>query len=201
MSSDARYQGPDVRHFEEWSRTYESSWMQRSFFTRLHSVALDLAASLPPPAAVLDVGCGTGRLLRAAALRWPAARLLGVDPAEGMMEIARRLTPDAEIQRGLAESLPLPDASVDLVVSTMSFHHWGDQAAALREIARVLRPGGHFILVDIAPPRALTWLRLSGRAQPVAERQRLFAAAGLRIERQSRSAAMRPARSCLVRSS
>lgn len=183
MSSDARFQGPDVRHFEEWSHTYESSWMQRRFFTRIHNAALDLAAPLPLPAAVLDVGCGTGRLLRAAALRWPAASLLGVDPAEGMVEVARRLTPGAEIQRGLAEELPLPDASVDLVLSTMSFHHWGDQVAGVREIARVLRPGGHFILVDIAPPRALAWLRLTGRAQPVAERQRIFAAAGLRIER------------------
>ena len=187
MSSDARYQGPDVRHFEEWSRTYESSWMQRRLFTRIHSDALDLAASLPPPTSVLDVGCGTGRLLRAAALRWPAARLLGVDPAEGMVEVARRLTPGAEIQRGLAESLPLPDASVDLVLSTLSFHHWSDQVAGVREIARVLRPGGHFILVDFTPPRALAWLHLSGRAQPVAERQRLFAAAGLRIERQRRA--------------
>lgn len=187
MSSDARYQGPDVRHFDEWSHTYESSWMQRSLFTRIHSAALDLASSLPAPASVLDVGCGTGRLLRAAAVRWPAARLLGVDPAEGMVEVARRLTPGAEIQRGLAESLPLPDASVDLVVSTLSFHHWGDQAEALREIARVLRLGGHFILVDFAPPRALAWLRLTGRAQPVAERQRIFAAAGLRVERQQRA--------------
>lgn len=162
--------------------------MQRLLFDRVHAAVLDLAAALPPPADLLDVGCGTGRLLRAAARRWPSARLLGVDPAEGMVAAARRLTPAANIQRGLAEELPLPAASVDLALSTMSFHHWGDQAAALREIARVLRPGGHFILADMAPPSALAWLRVSGRAQPLAERQRLFAAAGLRIERQRRAA-------------
>ncbi len=101
-----------------------------------------------------------------------------------MVEVARKLTPGADIQRGLAEALPLPDASVDLAVSTLSFHHWGDQTAGVREIARVLRPGGHFILADFAPPTALARLHLTGRAQPRADRQRIFQAAGLHVERQ-----------------
>lgn len=184
MSSDTPYQSRDVQQFEQWSRSYERSWMQRFLFSRVHRAALDLAALPPAPASVLDVGCGTGRLLRAAAVRWPEAQLIGVDPAEGMVDIARALTPGATIHRGLAQSLPLPDASVDLVFSTLSFHHWGDQAAGVREIARVLRPGGRFILVDFAAPRALARLTGHGGAQPAAARQRLFAAAGLRIERQ-----------------
>jgi ubiquinone/menaquinone biosynthesis C-methylase UbiE len=183
-SSDAPYQTRDVQHFERWSGTYEDSWMQSRFFTRVHSAVLDLAASLAAPAHVLDVGCGTGRLLRATATRWPYTQLIGVDPAEGMVEAARRLTPGATIHRGLAESLPLPDASVELALSTMSSHHWRDQAAGLREIARVLRPGGHFILADFALPRALTRLNLHGGGLPAAARQRLFTAAGLRVERQ-----------------
>ena len=184
MPSDTAYQTPDVQQFEQWSRDDERSWMQRFLFARVHNAVLDLAAPLPAPASVLDVGCGTGRLLRAAATRWPGVQLTGVDPAEGMVNVARRLTPDATILRGLAESLPLPDASVDLVFSTLSFHHWRDHAAGVREIARVLRPGGHFILADFAPPRALAWLGLHEHAQPAAARQRIFAAAGLRIERQ-----------------
>ncbi len=186
MPSDASYQTRDVQHFERWAQTYEGAWMQRSIFNPVHAAVLDLAAPLTPPAHVLDVGCGTGRLLRAAATRWPDAQFSGVDPAEGMVEVAQRLTPNGAIQRGLAEALPLPDASVDLVFSTLSFHHWRDQAAGVREIARVLRPGGHFILADFAPPRALTWLRVTGHALPADARQRCFTAAGLRIERQQR---------------
>ncbi len=184
MPSDASYDTRDVRHFERWAPTYEGSWMQGRFFTRVHRAVLDLAATLPPPASVLDVGCGTGRLLRAAATRWPDARLIGVDPAQGMVDAARQLTPGATIHRGLAEALPLPDASVDLAVSTISFHHWRDHAAALRELARVVRPGGHFLLADFAPPRVLSWLTLHRGGLPAAARQRLFTAAGWRIERQ-----------------
>lgn len=184
MPSDASYHTFDVQHFERWARSYEDSWLQRRVFDPVHSAVLELAAQLPAPAVVLDAGCGTGRLLRAAERRWPGARLIGVDPAEGMVEAARKLTPGATFYRSLAETLPLPDASVDLVFSTMSFHHWRDQQAGVREIARVLRPGGHFILADIAPPQVLTWLRFTRGARSLATRQRIFRAAGLRIERQ-----------------
>jgi ubiquinone/menaquinone biosynthesis C-methylase UbiE len=189
MPTKTPYDTYDVQHFEQWSRDYENSWMQRRLFVPIHSALLDLVATLPTPASVLDVGCGTGRLLRAVAQRWPNAALHGVDPAEGMVAVAQRLTPKATIQRGLAEKLPLPDASVDLAVSTMSFHHWGDQLAGVREIARVLRPDGHFILVDFAPPAALAWISaVSGeRAQPLIGRRRIFIAAGLRIQRQQRA--------------
>lgn len=184
MPSDASYDTRDVRHFERWSHTYEDSWMQSRLFTRVHRAVLDLAAPLPPPESVLDVGCGTGRLLRAAATRWPNSRLIGVDPAQGMVDSAQRLTPGATIQRGLAESLPLPDASVELAFSTLSFHHWRDHAAGVREIARVVRPGGHFILADFASPRLVSWLTFHRGGVPAAARQRLFIAAGWRIERQ-----------------
>ncbi|HEX8994880.1 MAG TPA: methyltransferase domain-containing protein [Ktedonobacterales bacterium] len=186
MSSDSPYQSRDVTQFERWSHTYEDSWMQRRLFDQVHRAALDLAAEFPAPASVLDVGCGTGRLLRAVAGRWPYTQLIGVDPAQGMVDAARQRTPGATFYRGLAESLPLPDASVDLVLSTMSFHHWRDQTAGVREIARTLRPSGHFILVDVAPPRWSTWLVPHGSAQPAAIRERIFDAGGLRITRQRR---------------
>jgi ubiquinone/menaquinone biosynthesis C-methylase UbiE len=175
------YQSEDVQRFHRWSRTYERSWMQGLFFDRVHRVALDLAAPFPAPATILDVGCGTGRLLRSAAKRWPQAALIGVDPAEGMVEAARRLTPAATFYVGLGESIPLPDASVDLAFSTTSFHHWHNQAAGVREVARVLRPGGHFILVDFAAPSSLQWLFRHNPGAPAGRRTAYFTAAGLRV--------------------
>jgi len=142
----------DVERFHRWSKSYESCWGQR-FFDRVHAQMLDLVAATAPalsPAAVLDVGCGTGRLLRKAALRWPAARFIGVDPARGMVEVAQRLMAGAEIHQGLAESLPLGDAAVDMVLSSISLHHWRDAAQGMRESARVLRPGGLFCIADIS---------------------------------------------------
>jgi ubiquinone/menaquinone biosynthesis C-methylase UbiE len=184
MPSGASYQSRDVQHFEKWSPTYENSWMQSRLFSRVHQAVLDLATPSPPPTQVLDVGCGTGRLLRAARTRWPETHLIGVDPAQGMVDEAQRLTPGATILRGLAEELPLPDAGIDLAFSTISSHHWRDPAKGIKEIARVLRPGGHFILADFAMPRVLAWLTLHPGGLTAADRRRLFTAAGLSIQRQ-----------------
>jgi ubiquinone/menaquinone biosynthesis C-methylase UbiE len=105
----------------------------------------------------MDVGCGTGRLLRKAKQQYPHARLVGVDAAEKMIQQAAMLLPEAEFHVAMAEALPLPDASVDLAFSTLSFHHWADQAKGISEVARVLRPQGRFLLADIVIPR---WLSL-----------------------------------------
>ncbi|MEU3723193.1 class I SAM-dependent methyltransferase [Streptomyces sp. NPDC031705] len=112
------------------------------------------------PRTVLDIGCGTGKLLEEAGSRWPGARLYGIDPADRMVEIARRRLPGAELAVGRAERLPLPDASVDLVVSTTAFGHWSDAAAGLREVRRVLSPGGSVMIAEHAPPGVLLGLLL-----------------------------------------
>jgi len=104
------------------------------------------------PRRVLHVGCGTGLLLRTLAERLPQVEeLVGIDAAEGMIAVAGTLADDARVvlSRAVAEDLPYPDSSFDLVVSTTSFHHWKDQEAGLRECARVLTPTGHFVLADL----------------------------------------------------
>lgn len=112
------------------------------------------------PGAVLDIGCGTGKLLAAVADRWPGAVLHGVDPAEAMLAIAGQRLPTARLGVGRAEDLPLPDGSVDLVFSTTSFGHWTDAEAGLREVRRVLRPGGCVLIAEHAPPGPLLTLVL-----------------------------------------
>ncbi len=141
----------DVARFDRWAATYDESILQRWFFGPVHAQMLDLLTQEgpeKPPSCIVDVGCGTGRLLRAVSVRWPEAQLIGIDPAGQMVSQADRLCPKATFKLAPAESLPLPDESADIVLSSISFHHWADQERGLQEIARVLRPEGLFCLAD-----------------------------------------------------
>jgi len=150
----------DVDRFGEWAPTYEQHWMQRRIMGPVQETVLEMAAAqVPQPAAILDIGCGTGRLLRAAAARFPAARLEGVDAAEGMIKQAAATLPaglQIHFQQATAESLPFPDGSFDLVFSTMTFHHWSDQQKAVGEVRRVLAPGARRLLADMVAKGPMT---------------------------------------------
>ena len=174
----------DVRRFDRWAASYDRSIMQRLYFGPVHSRMLDLIGEEGPkggPGCVIDVGCGTGRLLRAVSSRWPNARLVGVDPAGQMVAEATRLAPKTVFEVAPAESLPFPDQSADLVLSSLSFHHWADQKKGLSEVARVLNPGGFFCLADHT-------MRLAGLAgEKVRSRDQvreLMAGVGLTVKRQ-----------------
>jgi SAM-dependent methyltransferase len=92
---------------------------------------------------VLDVACGTGALTRTVAARvGRAGRVIGLDANPQMLAVARRLDASIEWLEGRAEALPLPDASVDAVVSQFGLMFFDDRVAALREMQRVLEPGG-----------------------------------------------------------
>lgn len=116
---------------------------------RLAVDAIDVA----PDAVVVDVGCGTGSALRRLAPRLPDGRLIGVDPIPRMLAIAReRAAADPngrriEFVEAPAERLPLDDGVADIVLAFDSVDHWGDRDAGLREVARVLRPGGRLVAV------------------------------------------------------
>ena len=146
-----RADNPDVDRFDRWAKSYDRSIGQRFFFVPVHTRMLDVlekARQGDPPRCIVDIGCGTGRLLRAAASRWAGVLLQGIDPASNMLEQARMLTPAAIFAEAPAESLALPDQSADIVLSSISFHHWADQARGIQEAARVLRTGGFFCLAD-----------------------------------------------------
>ncbi len=92
----------DVERFNEWAPTYEQSWVQRHI-DGVHQVMIEMVSRQmgeASPNSILDLGCGTGRLLRSVQARWLAANLLGVDAAKGMIEQARQLNPSAHFEVG-----------------------------------------------------------------------------------------------------
>jgi ubiquinone/menaquinone biosynthesis C-methylase UbiE len=103
-----------------------------------------------------------------------------------MVEKARSLMPGATFYVSMAESLPLPDASVDLAFSTMSYHHWVDQVEGVREMARVLRPEGRLFLADNWPPMGLTKVIRHFQSNDPARVREVFAQAGLKMQAQRR---------------
>jgi SAM-dependent methyltransferase len=101
------------------------------------------AAHIQAGERVLDVACGTGALAREVLPRTGGAEFVtGLDPSAGMLEVAKRLSPDVEWREGVAESLPYPDASFDVVVCQFGLMFFNDRSEALRQVLRVLRPGG-----------------------------------------------------------
>jgi ubiquinone/menaquinone biosynthesis C-methylase UbiE len=133
------------------SRIYDlvSRRVLRGMYRRL---AADVAGVIPEGAAVLDVGTGPGVLLVELAARRRDLRLTGVDLSTDMITTAtRNLEPfsaRAFARVGDVTSLPFPDHSFDLIVSSLSLHHWDDPEAAVPELARVLRPGGRVYIYD-----------------------------------------------------
>lgn len=106
-------------------------------------------AGLDPSQVVLDVGCGPGAAVRAAATH--VGRAVGVDRSEAMIEIARRRSRsvgNVEFTVGSAERLPFADGSFDRVWTIHSFHHWERPAEGLAEMHRVLRPGGMLLIIE-----------------------------------------------------
>jgi len=122
--------------------------------------------SKPDALSLLEVGCGSGSVLAAASALYPRAALTGIDCNPKRIEGARRRTPHIRWHTAPVEHLPFSDATFDLVLAGMTFHHWTDKQQGLREIARVLAPDGVFVLVDpiMAGPLSHGWLgRLAQR--------------------------------------
>jgi ubiquinone/menaquinone biosynthesis C-methylase UbiE len=115
-----------------------------------------------------DLGCGPGHLVIRLAQATPDLQVTGIDLSDEMLFEAERYAQRSGLEdriafkKGDVARIPFPDDSLDLVVSTLSLHHWGDPVGVLDEMARVLRPGGSFLIFDLrrdmtAPLYLLLW--------------------------------------------
>jgi demethylmenaquinone methyltransferase/2-methoxy-6-polyprenyl-1,4-benzoquinol methylase len=117
------------------------------------------AAGVGPGMSVVDVACGTGALTRELArLVGPTGSAIGIDVSEPMLRRARRRRPDAgsaapRYERGDALDLPLADDAVDAATVAFGLRNMPDYGHCLAEMARVTRPGGRVVVLEIATPR------------------------------------------------
>lgn len=158
---------PVVAEYARAAEHYDEKW---AFY--VEATTRETLRRLPMTAVsrVLDVGCGTGELLSRLRAKYPDAVLAGLDPVPEMLALARgKLSGKEDLQTGYADALPWSAGEFDVVVSCNMFHYISHPVEALREMGRVLRPGGSLVLTDwcddyLACRVCNLYLRLTNRA-------------------------------------
>jgi len=145
-----------LHEFDKWSEEYDKpGFFQRHLFIPTEDHIIKELESLEQPDSkfsLLDVGCGTGKLIVRLRKKFPHASFQGMDIAPGMISVAKQKTAGMEnIEFRVAdasERFPYPDKSFHYVTCSHSFHHYPNQGRTVREFHRVLKPGGKLLLVD-----------------------------------------------------
>lgn len=118
-----------------------------ALFAQWTEPVLDAAETDPAMPRMLDVACGTGILARAASARLrPGGHIVGIDPNEAMLAVAAECAPDIDWRMGHAEQLPFDDEIFDAVLCQFGLMFFENREAGLREMLRVLRPGGPLVV-------------------------------------------------------
>ncbi len=206
----------NARHeFDGWAKTYDKSIVQRFLFQPTYRMFMEdlyrWRRNDPTPFDLLDIGSGTGTWVAwVAGSSLPSRRLVGLDYSAAMCGVAGEKAAqiaDAppRFVNGDAEHLPFADASFDAVTCSNSFHHYPHQAVAIREMVRVLRPGGRLMLIDGFRDNVIGWVVFDvlihrGESTPEApvhhvpwsDMRRYFEEAGLGDVRQKKEGVLVP---------
>jgi len=143
--------GPHRLFFDLWSLVYDAPVVQRVAYRPVQDVVVR-ALRAEPPARILDVGCGTGRLALRLSRELPHARTIGCDLSRGMLRQALARSRATAWVQGNAERLPFSDGSFDALVSTEAFHWLPEPERALAEFHRVLAARGRLLIAFVNPP-------------------------------------------------
>jgi len=169
MHSHEMKERPSVHHlshlnflFSGWgSRVYDMTMVRLTRRLYQHAIE-DMVPLRLDEGKVLDAGTGPGTLARDIARRFPQLQVYGIDLSEDMIRLAREHANREQVEErvhfdiGNVAHLPYPDRSFDLVVSTISMHHWYELEQPLRDLYRVLRPGGWLLIYDLRFIKAQT---------------------------------------------
>jgi ubiquinone/menaquinone biosynthesis C-methylase UbiE len=163
MHNDSHQEEKLLREYTALAATYDQRWS--AYLDASLSMTLEVVADLEAEQ-VLDVACGTGRLLEILAERSDQVKLAGIDRVPAMLDAAsRRIGQRATLLEGAAEKLPFSDAAFQLVISTNAMHYFSDVDAALQEIRRVISPSGNLVITDWC--RDYFWMKLLNRVLPM----------------------------------
>lgn len=135
--------------FNLWAPYYDC-WITTGFYQGIHQRLLEYV-ELKENASVLDLGCGTGRLMNRLADKFPTMKAIGLDLSPKMLLEARARNQYRKrliFVRGKAETLFFADNQFDAVFCTMSFLHYPHPQQVFEQVRRVLAPGGRFYLID-----------------------------------------------------
>jgi ubiquinone/menaquinone biosynthesis C-methylase UbiE len=135
----------EVQFFDDHAAADEYNVFSDATNRRLLRACLD-AAGMRPPEAIADLGCGSG--VFTSLLAKAGFTATGVDLSPRMIELARKLHPGSTFLEGDVESLPFEDETFDDVLLSGILHHLPDPTACIREVRRILKPGGRFASFD-----------------------------------------------------
>jgi ubiquinone/menaquinone biosynthesis C-methylase UbiE len=153
--------------FNRWAETYDQSVLNHLLFHRCYMKFIEYIlryySQVESPIRLLDVGCGTGTFAAMLAETNLKVAPTGLDMAERMCQLARVKSRAVGLERstdfvtGDSEHLPFPEGSFDMITCSNSFHHYPHQDKVLREMLRVLRPGGRVVIIDGFRDNVIGW--------------------------------------------